>query len=310
MAPGENMNHPQQFLLSKFILQANAGNLKTSEYPKEYQDLKMKVSFGQGVLARVPWISYTAPNMTVSNGYYPVFLYYREQGILILSYGLSETTEYGESWPIEISSNKTKIKDFINNPPRYGESYISKAYNVKIEGQNVQFYSEGSEVPEEDINKDLVDLINYYKKVIDIEVKDETSVYSSGLFYMEKQLEDFIVENWSNTEFGKKYDLIYEDGTLVSQQYKTDIGIIDILAKDKNTGSYVVIELKKNQTSDDTVGQIARYMGWIKATKGDIDVRGVIIAGSFDQKLHFARMMLKNIEVFSYEVNFKLKEFN
>ncbi len=304
------MNQAQENLLSKFILQANSGNLKTSEYPKEYQDLKMKVSFGQGVLARVPWISYTAPNMTVSNGYYPVFLYYREQGVLILSYGLSETTEYGESWPSEISSNKTKIKDFINNPPRYGESYICKAYKLKIEGQNVHFYSDGSEVLEENINKNLVDLINYYKKVIDIEVKDETSVYSSGLFYMEKQLEDFIVENWSNTEFGKKYDLIYEDGALVSQQYKTDIGIIDILAKDKNTGSYVVIELKKNQTSDDTVGQIARYMGWIKATKGDDDVKGVIIAGSFDQKLHFAKMMLKNIEVFSYEVNFKLKEFN
>ena len=30
-----------------------------------------------------------------------------------------------------------------------------------------------------------------------------------------------------------KYDLIKEDGELVSQQYHTDVGIIDILAKDK-----------------------------------------------------------------------------
>ena len=30
------------------------------------------------------------------------------------------------------------------------------------------------------------------------------------------KLEDFIIENWSNTEFGEKYDLIYEDGELIS----------------------------------------------------------------------------------------------
>ena len=48
---------------------------------------------------------------------------------------------------------------------------------------------------------------------------------------MEKQLEDFIIENWDKTEFGKKYDLIYEDGELISQQFPTTIGKIDILAK-------------------------------------------------------------------------------
>ena len=62
---------------------------------------------------------------------------------------------------------------------------------------------------------------------------------------MEKQLEDFIIANWDKTEFGKKYDLITEDGQMVSQQYPTSIGPIDILAKDKSTGNYVVIELKK-----------------------------------------------------------------
>jgi restriction system protein len=50
---------------------------------------------------------------------------------------------------------------------------------------------------------------------------------------MEKQLEDFIIHNWDNTELGKKYNLIIEDGELLSQQYRTDIGPIDILAKDK-----------------------------------------------------------------------------
>ena len=144
---------------------------------------------------------------------------------------------------------------------------------------------------------------------MDIDVKDETSVISTGLFYMEQQLEDFIIRNWEETEFGKKYDLIYDEGELRSQQFPTDIGRIDILAKDKSDGCYVVIELKRNQTSDDTVGQVTRYMGWIQDKLGDDNVKGIIVAGKYDKKLYYAQKMLKNIEVFLYEVDFKLKEY-
>ncbi len=35
---------------------------------------------------------------------------------------------------------------------------------------------------------------------------------SKGLFYMESQLEDFIIQNWDESELGKKYELIYDDG--------------------------------------------------------------------------------------------------
>ena len=73
-----------------------------------------------------------------------------------------------------------------------------------------------------------------------IEIKKEEAHIGQGLFYMEKKLEDFIIENWNKTEFGKKYDLIEEEGELISQQFKTDIGFIDILAKDKKTKNYVV----------------------------------------------------------------------
>lgn len=63
---------------------------------------------------------------------------------------------------------------------------------------------------------------------------------------MEKQLEDFMVHNWDKTELGKKYGLIIDEGELVSQQYKTDIGPIDVLARDEKNNSHVVVELKKN----------------------------------------------------------------
>lgn len=160
-----------------------------------------------------------------------------------------------------------------------------------------------------DLESDLETILSYYKKAVSLTPLAVTSDYSQGIFYMEKQLEDFIINNWNKTELGKKFDLIIEEGELLSQQYKTDIGLIDILVKDKESKSYVVIELKKNQTSDDTIGQLARYMGWIQENKKDENVKGIIIASSYDKKLAYALKIMKNIEVFLYEVNFKLKEF-
>lgn len=130
-----------------------------------------------------------------------------------------------------------------------------------------------------------------------------------SLFYMESQLEDFLIENWDRTELGEKYDLIEEDEHF-SQQYPTGIGRIDILAKDKKTKQYVVIELKKGQTSDDTVGQLTRYMGWLREHKtGGKPTKGIIIAAQYDERLYYALQELKNIEVYLYKVDFKLEEF-
>jgi RecB family endonuclease NucS len=268
----------------------------------------MKVSFGQGGSARVPWISFTAPGMTVSNGYYPVYLFYKEENVLILSYGISETSEYSESWPTHITETKTRIKDFIDNPPRYGASYVFQSYEPAAKDKVVKFSRDKEVLSSEVLEKELKEIIDFYKKHLDMEVQSEDSVVSSGLFYMEKQLEDFIIENWDKTELGQKYDLITEPGEHESQQYPTTIGNIDILAKDKETGCYVVIELKKNRTSDDVVGQVHRYMGWIKENKGDDNVKSIIVAGKYDEKLYYAAKAAQNVEVFVYEVNFKLKK--
>ena len=262
-----------------------------------------------GMAARVPWISFTAPGMSASNGYFPVYLYYKEQNVLVLSYGISETSEAPVNWTREIQDSKETISSVVLGAARYGNSYVHKTYSPKVVGNSVNFLSDGKESNSDLMNKDLLEITNYYKKILEIEAKTEGSIVSSGLFYMEQQLEDFIIENWEKTELGNRYDLIYEEGTLKSQQYITDIGRIDILARDKESGNYVVIELKKNQTSDDTVGQVLRYMGWISENKKDKAVKGIIIAGKYDEKLYYAQQMMKDIDIFLYEVNFSLKGY-
>ena len=306
LSPMNNINE----ILNSFILQSKTDNLKWSSYPKEYLDLNMKVSFGQGVPARVSWISFLAPEMQTSNGFYPVYLFYKKENKLILAYGISETAEYPQTWPDEVVNNNKKINEYIDNPARYGDSFLFKSYVPSINSNKVEFVNDDNQKLSNDIiENDLKHIINSYKKFVSMEIKNESSPISQGVFYLEKQLEDFIIENWDRTEFGKKYDLIEEEGRVISQQYPTSIGRIDILATDKKTKNYVVIELKKNQTSDDTIGQLSRYMGWVKQELKDDNVKGIIVAGKFDEKLKYAKTMLPNSEAFLYEVDFKIKEY-
>jgi len=301
--------------LDDFIKQTRTDSQKTKHYPKEFSNLKLRVSFGQGKLSKIPWIQIVAPDRATCFGYYPAYLFYKEENILILAYAIGESFEgnafltMSDMWTPEIHSSKQRISQFIDNPFRYEDSLICEYYEPIFDGEEVKYLRDEEEISKEKMLEELNSIVVYYKQCMDIELKDETSVISTGLFYMEQQLEDFIIQNWEETELGKKYELIYEEGELKSQQYHTDIGRIDILAKDKKDGCYVVIELKRNQTSDDTVGQVTRYMGWIKKNLGDSDVKGIIVAGKYDEKLDYAQQMIPNIEVFLYEVDFKLNEY-
>lgn len=131
---------------------------------------------------------------------------------------------------------------------------------------------------------------------------------NSTEFAFEKYLEDLILKHWSLTDVAHEYDLIEEDGDLLSQQYRTSVGTIDILAKSKDGEEWLVIELKKGATSDMVVGQTLRYMGWIKANLCDNNesVRGLIIAKDFDSKMQHAISMVDDISLMKYTVDFKL----
>jgi len=124
-------------LLKKFIRQAEeAEDLTTRSYPRKFCDLDMKVGFGQGNFARVPWISFTGFSQTVQNGIYPVYLFYKSIGVLILAYGVSETNEPTKKW--EKIDSKEKIKDYLRRefnhaPERYGESYVHSVYKLPLD---------------------------------------------------------------------------------------------------------------------------------------------------------------------------------
>jgi len=69
-----------------------------------------------------------------------------------------------------------------------------------------------------------------------------------------------------------------------------------------------VIELKRGRASDSVVGQIQRYMGFIKEEflEKDQTVRGVIIALENDIKVKRALSVTKDIDFYQYKINFDL----
>ena len=138
-------------------------------------------------------------------------------------------------------------------------------------------------------------------------VSTDITVEDPSAFAMEAHLEDFLVENWSQTELGKEYDIFEEDGEK-AQQYQTDTGPLDILAISKNKKKLLVIELKKGRASDVVVGQTLRYMGFVQDTlvEDGQTVHGAIIALDDDKRIRRALTMVPNIEFFRYQVSFKL----
>ncbi len=139
-------------------------------------------------------------------------------------------------------------------------------------------------------------------------ISNDPDIEDPAAFAMEQHLEAFLVANWNQTELSKEFKIFEEGGEPVGQQYATDAGPIDILAISKDKKRLLVVELKRGRASDAVVGQILRYMGFIKeqiAEKGQT-VEGVIIALEDDKKLRYALASVPAISFYRYKISFKL----
>lgn len=136
---------------------------------------------------------------------------------------------------------------------------------------------------------------------------DET-IEDPSVFAMEKHLEEFLVQNWKHTDLGKNYRIFEEDGEMIGKQYATDVGNIDILAQSKDGKTFLVVELKRGRASDVVVGQILRYMGYVKEelAEPNQEVKGIIIALEDDLKIKRALVVAPQIEFYRYQISFKL----
>lgn len=95
---------------------------------------------------------------------------------------------------------------------------------------------------------------------------------------------------------------------LVQKEFDTkEVGKIDLLLTDKK-GYNVVVELKKGRKSDDVVGQLSRYMGWVMKHQNK-KVRGIVVVNEPDERLNYSVLPFRGaIKIKYYRVKFEVTD--
>lgn len=146
------------------------------------------------------------------------------------------------------------------------------------------------------------------RQVISEDEDDETienQETNSFIFPLEANLRDFLIRNL-HTVKGQKLKLYIDEYGRDGKEYLTEVGLIDILATDEH-GNFVVFELKLSRGPDKALGQLLRYMGWVKQHKSNgKKVSGIIVANKMDTKIKYAVTMTNDITLYEYEMKFEL----
>ena len=132
------------------------------------------------------------------------------------------------------------------------------------------------------------------------EVDEESESPRGGSeFLLEKDLQRYLAENLQCIEDGMS---LYQDEDIDGLEYAAGGGRrIDILALDR-ARNFVVIELKVSRGYDRVVGQLLRYMNWVRkelAAPGQ-RVRGIIVCRSISEDLRLACASIGDVELCEY----------
>lgn len=136
--------------------------------------------------------------------------------------------------------------------------------------------------------------------------EEDVAAQGSSPFACEKDLRNYLAKNLSLLEPGLHP---YEDEDITGIELPTGGRAINILAVD-STGALVVIELKVSRGYDRVVGQIMRYIAWIRENQADPGqgVRGIIVAREISEVLFLACSLLPDIRLYEYQLSLSLKQ--
>jgi hypothetical protein len=139
------------------------------------------------------------------------------------------------------------------------------------------------------------------------ESKMQEQAVATTSISVERDLRKYLVMNLNSLEPGLR---LYQDQERTGEEYPIESGRmrIDILAKDV-ASNFVVIELKAGVADLSTFGQISAYVGWVKQNLAkEEDVRGIIVANDFDEKIKFAIKSVSHIKLKRYMLEFQFED--
>ena len=160
-----------------------------------------------------------------------------------------------------------------------------------------------------DAANDPVPIYNESKAVSTaLQPKDEGSENPEFLseFAYEKDLQNFLAKNLGLIEPTLR---LYSEEGINGLEFPAGGRYIDILAVDEQS-NYVVIELKVSKGYDRVVGQLLRYIAWIKQNHAEPtqSVRGIIIAREISEDLILACSGIPNVTLYEYNLAVSLRQ--
>jgi predicted house-cleaning noncanonical NTP pyrophosphatase (MazG superfamily) len=123
-------------------------------------------------------------------------------------------------------------------------------------------------------------------------------------FAQEKLLKESLVDHWNEIpEFRERNLQIYGGPTKGVEYDAGTAGRIDILAENEATSDLTVIELKRGKSGEQHLGQLLRYMGWVRSKLSlENDVYGLLIASGFRESVRFAIRELRKVGLMEYDL--------
>jgi len=127
---------------------------------------------------------------------------------------------------------------------------------------------------------------------------------------LEENLREYIVRSGIECvdEDFEGFELYEDEEGNLGELYRIGVGEIDILYKNPEENKFLVVELKRTEeTSDDVVGQISRYIGWVKEeiAEDDEEVQGMIITQSASQRLKYAVIAMDDCLLKEFRLKFQ-----
>ncbi len=122
---------------------------------------------------------------------------------------------------------------------------------------------------------------------------------------LESAIEDQLVARWKETPFAAQGVQLHTNsrGEVVGQQYPVGSWSIDLLGWQEAQRCWWIIELKRGRASDQVVGQVGRYLGWVDRylTRSGVTTRGIVLARDISSRLEHACYAMPNIQAWTFD---------
>ena len=168
-----------------------------------------------------------------------------------------------------------------------------------------------------ELDLDLWDLDAVLGYIVGIEEDPQETLEdaeASGEFVKEQHLQQYLVNHWEQMELSEQWEIYSDaDDPEAGVEFSTGIGRPDILLTHTSEARVCILELKKGSTSDRAVGQLLRYVGWVRdhiedleGVSANADVEGRLIVNEPSEKLEYAISVVPELMLYEYEMEVAL----